>query len=258
MPSISELTFNRRTVAKAIALTPLFAGTALLEACKSRPMATKEIYPPEPLIHRAGSIQISASDRNSIGYGQGSLIQERNGSYYLYTVAHVARFLQEVRSNCRASYPGLFDIAVDPDGFTFPKRVALESEPCAYYLLERDDASLFRNLIEKGEITPLFRTSQRPKIGENLMIPRPDTGHNTRMKVVAYSRYNNLYEMRFDSAGIVCEGRSGSPILQINGDRLTNKVYGVLVGGNKYDAETDIYGGTNFFCSGIGYFRPND
>lgn len=155
-------------------------------------------------------------------------------------------------------FPGLFDIKLDPSRFLFPKEVNGEYETCAYYPLVGSDAEVFKILVAQKQLTYLVLTGQKPSIGENVMMPRPDTGTNTRMVVTKYYRPDNLYEMRFDNAGIVCSGRSGSPVMKLDGKLITNKIYGVLSLMDLTGVRRDIYGNTNLPCSGVGLFRPND
>lgn len=226
----------------------LAAGAEVLMAC------APEKFPPRDLIYRASDLKI----RNNLGYGQGSLILDQ-GNYHLHTVQHVADLMRKSPSTAVVDFPGLFSARIDPARFTYDP-LANDFESSAFYEVSPDFSKKIQSAIEAGDLTYLVRIKPNFSGGETVAMPRPDTKRNTLMKVAGYDRDYNLFVLKGYGAGIICEGRSGAPVLRIAGNTVTNQSYGVVSSINMSDSQPDIYtGNPNALagCSGIAYFRPN-
>jgi len=239
-----ERIISRRNLLKSAALIP---AALLLDGCSK-----ESEYPPPQLVHKAGSVIL----QNSRGYGQASLIK-MDGSYFFYTIEHVANLMRQDPSSATAILPGLGTGHVDTTRFSFEREKVNDRETAAFYEISKEASSALSSAIENGEFTYLRRASGKPNINAQVALPRPDTGMFTILNNQGYDSRSNTLVLTFVNRGVVCEGRSGSPALKIKGNLITNEIYGIVSSGIESVPLPNIPGGAGGNCSAVILARPS-
>lgn len=141
---------------------------------------------------------------------------------------------------------------VDYNRFTFsgPK-----SDRVATYAISTAFAEVLETEIKNGSLIPLELSIYDPKPGDEVAIPRTDTGRNTIYTIIGKSANGFWIAKTNGSQGIICEGRSGGPVLATSGNVVTRQVVGVVssISQEKGDLYFDDLGRA---CSLVLYFAP--
>lgn len=172
-------------------------------------------------IFRAGTIPVFS--QRYLGHG---FLTVRGGNLYFTTAEHVADIAQ---GDCAYYYfPGADFFALARFSFfSFSGNHRAESDELAEFQVTGNLLERLLPAIRAGEITPIIPTYHAPAVGSIVAIPNAETGNYTLYRIDDIQRtYITLGSN--GQHGLVCGGRSGSPVLLVSGDRVTNQAIGVI------------------------------
>lgn len=193
---------------------------------------------------RAGSIPFFSA-RYSFGHG---FIVSQDGKLYFITAEHVADI---ALGDCAyISIPGTKSAALMRySAFAFSKNLRTQDDEIASFQLQSGVLSLASDQIFQNRLSPLTVDRTRPANGSLVAIPNRETGAFT-FYVVDDSSSQHLALVTNGQRGLICSGRSGSPVLLVVGDVVTSRVIGVTSSINQ-DASFEI--GLKNYCGYVAY-----
>lgn len=202
---------------------------------------------------RTATIALFNADANGM-----SFLIRLIGKLWIVTIRHIADLAKD---RCGYVYiSGVKGPSGKPSLGTVDYKKFVFSGPAddqvATYPLSESFASVVEQAIKDGALTPLELSSTDPKIGDFVAIPRADTGLYTKGYQIIGRTKNGFWIAKSDgSQGIICEGRSGGPVLATSGNNATRQVVGVVssISQEKGDLFFDEKGRA---CSLVLYFAP--
>jgi hypothetical protein len=175
---------------------------------------------PDP-IFRAGTIPFF-SERY---LGHGFLIIRSDRLYYV-TAEHVADIAQ---GDCAYYYfagADFFALARF-SYYSFSSNHRAEEDELAEFQITGNLFERLAPLIRAGQITPMIPTYQVPDPGAIVAIPNAETGDYTLYRIDSV-HHSYITLGTNGQQGLVCGGRSGSPVLLVQGNSVTNLAIGII------------------------------
>lgn len=153
-------------------------------------------------------------------------IEERDGMLSITTVQHIAAWT--IYQPSYAFISGYFDQCIQlekPIEKFDPNDPVFDDELIIHFPISESNKLFTRSLIIEGNLTPLQWINGEVAIGQTVILP--DVFSGTYYKgIVKDIKDDDL--IIYTKTGLICKGRSGSPVIMTNGGSITNKVIGVV------------------------------
>lgn len=178
-------------------------------------------------------------NKNSKFDGSG-FIEERDGMLSIATVQHIAAWTIYQSSYALISgYPDQRIQLEKPIEKFDPDDPGFDDELIVHFPLRESDELFARSLITEGSLTPLQWINGEVAIGQTVILPDVYSG-TYYQGVIEDIKDDDL--IIYIKTGLVCKGRSGTPVIMTNGGSITSKVIGAV---NKANG---LYCGTTVFA----------